>query len=238
MTNPDKGKILVVDDDVEIRDLLATHLNKNGYDVDTAGDGEQMFAIYQEGQHNLVILDVMLPGDDGFTLCQRLRKKSDVPVIMLTASSDETDRVIGLEIGADDYIAKPFSPRELLARIKALLRRVRYNQRQQPRFLNFADWQLDITTRQLTHHDGEVLELSGADFNLLSLFLNHPNEVLDRDTISDTIRGREASPFDRSIDVQISRLRQRLRDSGKQPKLIKTIRGSGYLLAAEVSNEG
>ncbi|RCU49274.1 response regulator transcription factor [Corallincola luteus] len=237
MTAPDKGRILVVDDDLEIRDLLAAHLSKNGYDVDTVGDGIEMFNTYQEGHHHLVILDVMLPGDDGFTLCQRLRKQSDVPVIMLTASSDETDRVIGLEIGADDYIAKPFSPRELLARIKALLRRVRYTQRQQPRLLNFANWQLDITTRQVTHLDGEVLELSGADFNLLQLFLKHPNEVLDRDTISDTIRGREASPFDRSIDVQISRLRQRLRDSGKQPKLIKTIRGSGYVLAAEVAYE-
>lgn len=235
-----KGHILIVDDDAEIRDLLAVHLDKSGYQVSSAADGVQMFAhLQQHSDIDLVILDIMLPGDDGFTLCQKLRQQSGVPVIMLTASADETDRVIGLEIGADDYIGKPFSPRELMARIKALLRRARMNQQgnRDPRYASFGEWRLDMLSRELQHQDGEQLELSGADYNLLTLFVKHANEVLDRDTISDALRGREASPFDRSIDVQVSRLRQRLRDSGKHPKLIKTLRGSGYLLASDVHYE-
>lgn len=235
-----KGYILVVDDDAEIRDLLSAHLVKAGYQVCEAADGVEMFAqLQQHADIALVILDIMLPGDDGFTLCQKLRQQSPVPVIMLTASSDETDRVIGLEIGADDYIGKPFSPRELLARIKALLRRANMNQQgaREARYALFGDWRLDMLSRVLYHQDGEQMELAGADYNLLTLFVRHPNEVMDRDMISDALRGREASPFDRSIDVQVSRLRQRLRDSGKHPKLIKTLRGSGYLLAADVSYE-
>ncbi len=239
MTSPSKGWILVVDDDLEIRDLLAEHLNRAGYRVSTAENGNDLFRQFDELM-DLVILDVMMPGDDGFSVCQKLRQRSNVPVIMLTASSDEADRVIGLELGADDYVAKPFSPRELIARIKALLRRTRDftpATTEQSRFLRFGDWRLDTLTRQLFDNGGLQIELSGADFNLLMLFLEHPNQVLDRDTISDTTRGRGSSPFDRSIDVQISRLRQRLGDGGKHPSLIKTIRGQGYLLASEVIHE-
>ncbi|MCM2680558.1 response regulator transcription factor [Echinimonas agarilytica] len=234
-----KGHILVVDDDAEIRDLLSTLLSRAGYQISGAEDGVEMFKVFYQAQVDLIILDINLPGDDGFSLCQQLRQRSDVPVIMLTASSDDMDQVIGLEIGADDYIAKPFNPRQLQARIKALLRRVRISQTEtkpkQSRYIDFSGWRLDTVNRELVHNEHGHLELSGADFNLMQLFLEHANEVLDRDAISDALRGREASPLDRSIDVQVSRLRQRLMDNGKHPKLIKTIRGSGYILTSEIS---
>ncbi|RJG47467.1 response regulator [Motilimonas pumila] len=230
-------QILIVDDDQEIRQLLQQYLSKSGFDVLTAEDGVAMHQILEQHAPDLIILDVMMPGDDGFTLCQHIRRDSNVPIIMLTASSDETDRVIGLEIGADDYIAKPFSPRELLARIKALLRRAQFSSTSSSRFMRFGQWRLDTLQRSLTDQHGETSELSGADYNLLMLFLQHPNQILDRDAISDATRGREALPLERGIDVQLSRLRQRLGDNGKNPKLIKTIRGAGYVLIAEVSYE-
>jgi DNA-binding response OmpR family regulator len=189
-----------------------------------------------EGPVDLIVLDVMLPGDDGFTLCRAIREHSQVPIIMLTASSDETDRVVGLELGADDYLAKPFSARELQARIKALLRRARFARDENPRFVRFDRWRLDTLAHELVDTDGARTPLSGADFALLQLFLNHPNQVLDRDTISDVTRGRESLPLDRVVDVAVSRLRQRLGDQGRQPKLIKTVRGQGYLLTATVSH--
>jgi DNA-binding response OmpR family regulator len=231
-------QILIVDDDTEIRELLQEYLAKAGFAVTTAAEGVAMFQCLTQMTPDLIILDIMMPGDDGFTLCQKLRRDSNVPIIMLTASSDETDRVIGLEIGADDYIAKPFSPRELLARIKALLRRAQFSASSGSRYLHFANWRLDTLKRNLINQDNEALELSGADYNLLMLFLQHPNQILDRDTISDATRGREALPLERGIDVQLSRLRQRLGDNGKSPKLIKTIRGAGYVLIAEVKHEG
>ena len=237
MTDTSKGHILVVDDDAEIRDLLSTLISRSGYEVSGAEDGTQMFELFSNAHIDLVILDINLPGDDGFTLCQKLRQTSDVPVIMLTANSDVMDQIIGLEIGADDYIAKPFNPRQLQARIKALLRRVKLSQGETKsnRYIRFGEWRFDTVNRELHHPDFEVQSLSGADFSLLNLFLENPNQVLDRDTISDALRGREASPLDRSLDVQISRLRQRLHDNGKQPKLIKTIRGQGYIMATEVT---
>ncbi len=234
MSNP--KQILIVDDDQEIRELLDEYLTKTGFAVITAHDGLEMAVILEEHNPDLIILDIMLPGDDGFSLCQKIRRDSTVPIIMLTASSDETDRVIGLEIGADDYIAKPFSPRELQARIKALLRRSQYSASTGSRFIRFAHWKLDTLKRFLISEQGETLELSGADYTLLMLFLEHPNQILDRDAISDATRGREALPMERGIDVQVSRLRQRLGDSGKSPKLIKTIRGAGYVLIAEVKH--
>jgi len=240
MNQSSQKKVLVVDDDREIRELLDEYLTKVGFEVITAADGTNIDLIINEQQPDLVILDIMLPGDDGFTLCQKIRRYSAVPLIMLTASSDETDRVIGLEMGADDYIAKPFSPRELQARIKALLRRSQITTQTQQtaaRYICFDRWRLDTLTRKLIDADGEAQELSGSDYTLLNLFLLHPNSILDRDTISDVTRGREALPLDRSIDVQISRLRQRLGDSGKNPRLIKTIRGSGYVLSCEVRYE-
>ena len=235
-----KGKqILIVDDDQEIRELLQEYLVRAGFDVLVAANGTDMYQHLQNEYPDLIILDIMMPGDDGFQLCQQVRRNSQIPIIMLTAASDEADRVIGLELGADDYIAKPFSPRELLARIKALLRRAEFRQPEKEggRRIRFAEWTLDTLSQHLTHEDGSKLDLTGSDFILLSLFLQNPGQALDRDSMSDATRGRETLPMERGIDVQISRLRQKLGDNGKNPRIIKTIRGSGYMLIAEVSYE-
>ena len=235
-----KGKqILIVDDDQEIRELLQEYLVRAGFDVLVAANGTDMYQHLQNEYPDLIILDIMMPGDDGFQLCQQVRRNSQIPIIMLTAASDEADRVIGLELGADDYIAKPFSPRELLARIKALLRRAEFRQPEKEggRRIRFAEWTLDTLSQHLTHEDGSKLDLTGSDFILLSLFLQNPGQALDRDSISDATRGRETLPMERGIDVQISRLRQKLGDTGKNSRIIKTIRGSGYMLIAEVSYE-
>jgi DNA-binding response OmpR family regulator len=231
-----KASILVVDDDLAIRELLHEHLSRVGYDVMTAAEGNGMRQRLAQSRVDLIVLDVMMPGDDGFTLCREIREHSQVPIIMLTASSDETDRVVGLEIGADDYLAKPFSARELQARVKALLRRSSFTRTNNPRFVRFDRWRLDTLAHELISEQGIATPLSGADFSLLQLFLSHPNEVLGRDTISDLTRGREFMPLDRIVDVAISRLRQRLEDQGRNPKLIKTVRGVGYLLAATVTH--
>ncbi|HEY9120489.1 MAG TPA: response regulator transcription factor [Marinobacter sp.] len=230
-----KASILVVDDDLAIRELLQEHLSRVGYDVRTAAEGDDMRQQLSQSRVDLIVLDIMMPGDDGFTLCREIREHSQVPIIMLTASSDETDRVVGLEIGADDYLAKPFSARELQARVKALLRRSSFTRTDNPRFVRFDRWQLDTLAHELISDQGRATPLSGADFALLQLFLAHPNEVLDRDTISGVTRGRESMPLDRVVDVAVSRLRQRLGDQGRNPRLIKTVRGAGYLLAATVT---
>jgi two-component system OmpR family response regulator len=233
--------ILLVDDDEEIRDLLHTYLSRAGFQVRTVGDGAAFRQAMGEVAADLVILDVMLPDEDGFSLCRWVREHqrlAHVPIIMLTASSDEADRVIGLELGADDYLGKPFSPRELQARIKALLRRVGFAQERgagEAQVLAFDEWRLDMVSHRLFHIDGEEVILSGADFALLKLFLDHPQQILDRDTIANATRGREVMPLERIVDMAVSRLRQRLRDTGKAPRLIRTVRGSGYLLAAQVS---
>lgn len=233
-----KKQILVVDDDVEIKELLSEYLTQAGFSVLTAGEGKEMQRILSSNNPDLIVLDIMMPGDDGFTLCQKIRRTSQVPIIMLTANSDEADRIVGLEIGADDYMAKPFSPRELLARVKALLRRSSYTKPTQERYYIFAHWKLDTLTRQLIHNEnGSATELSGSEFNMLKLFVDNPNQVLDRDALSDATRGRESLPLERGIDIQLSRLRQKLGDNSKSPKLIKTIRGSGYVLITEVSYE-
>jgi len=237
VSQPGKS-ILLVDDDQEIRELLQTYLSRAGFQVRTVGDGAGFRLALQEQPADLVILDVMLPDEDGFSLCRWVREHqrlAQMPVIMLTASSDEADRVIGLELGADDYLGKPFSPRELLARIKALLRRAQFAQeRPAGDVLAFDDWRLDLVSHRLHHLDGEEVFLSGADFALLKLFLDHPMQILDRDTIGNATRGREVMPLERIVDMAVSRLRQRLRDTGKAPRLIRTVRGSGYLLAAQV----
>ncbi len=228
--------ILVVDDDQEIRELLDEYLSKMGFTVSTVNDGEQMRNYIAEHHYpDLILLDVMLPGEDGFSLCQHIRKESNVPIIMLTAVSDEADQIVGLEIGADDYIAKPFSPRQLMARIKALLRRTHLDEQAKSTAITFGDWRLDTLSHVAYHSDKkQKIELSGSDFALLMLFLSRPNEVLDRDTISFEIKGREALPFERGIDVQLSRLRQRLGDTGREHKYIKTMRGNGYIFTAPV----
>ncbi|MDE2361004.1 MAG: response regulator [Betaproteobacteria bacterium] len=234
--------ILIVDDDAEIRNLLSQYLHKNGLRVTAVRDGRAMWQALDAGRVDLIVLDLMLPGDDGLTLCRDLRAKSfDVPVIMLTARGEETDRIVGLEMGADDYLAKPFSARELLARIKVVLRRARslpHNLRpDNARRLRFADWLLDTVHRQLVSAAGVVTPLSGAEYRLLRIFLAHPNRVLNRDQLVDLTQGREADPLDRSIDVQVSRLRHRLGDDPREPRLIKTVRGEGYVLSVPVSAE-
>ncbi len=250
---PNQHRILVVDDDQDIRELLEEYLTKSGYHVSTVKDGESLReSIERHGYPSLILLDVMLPGEDGFALCQQVRRQSNVPIIMLTAVSDETDQIIGLEIGADDYIAKPFNPRQLVARIKAVLRRSQLSEEPPesasvnhplakhllPKHIVFGDWRLDTLAHRICHLEHNVShELTGSDFSLLMLFLSRPNEVLDRDTISCATRGREALPFERGIDVQLSRLRQRLGDSGKYPQYIKTLRGNGYILAVPVNYE-
>lgn len=230
--------ILIVDDDVEIRNLLRAYFEKNGYRISLAADGRGLWAAFSVGQPDLVVLDLMLPGDDGFTLCRELRARSNVPVIMLTARGDETDRIVGLELGADDYLAKPFNARELLARVKSVLRRVRSlpeNLRPtQVKGFHFAGWALDIATRNLTSPTGVVIALSGTEFRLLHTFLSHPNRVLTRDQLMDLMLSRDAAPFDRAIDVQVSRLRHRLGEDAREPAIIKTVRSQGYVFAAHV----
>ncbi|PVZ11233.1 MULTISPECIES: response regulator [unclassified Pseudomonas] len=230
--------ILLVDDDQDIRELLQTYLGRAGFTVQAAADGERFRSSYDASLPDLVILDVMLPDEDGFSLCRWVRqhpRQPHVPIIMLTASSDEADRIVGLELGADDYLGKPFSPRELQARIKALLRRAQFGQERSGDVLSFEDWRLDTVSHRLFHADGEEVLLSGADFALLKLFLDHPQQILDRDTIGNATRGREPMPLDRIVDMAVSRLRQRLRDTEKPPRLIRTVRGSGYVLAAQVA---
>jgi len=182
------------------------------------------------------VLDVMLPGDDGFVLCRDLRARSNLPVIMLTARAEEIDRIIGLEMGADDYLAKPFNPRELLARVKSILRRTRAlpPSRAAAHRVRFAGWVLDLAARHLVAPDGLFVALSAAEFRLLSVFVEHPNRVLDRNQLMDLTVGRESTPLDRSIDVQVSRLRTRLGDDAREPRIIKTVRNEGYVLAAVV----
>lgn len=236
MATPDR--ILIVDDDPEIRRLLADYLAKNGFDAYTARDGREMREALERHAIDFVVLDLNLPDADGLALCRKLRVDSDLPVLMLTARGEETDRIIGIEMGADDYLVKPFSPRELLARIKSILRRTRTVPRNlRPeihRCLAFSGWTLDTATRVLKAPDGVVIPLSGGEYRLLRLLLEHPNRVLHRDQLTELIHGREAEPYDRAVDVQVSRLRRRLRDERAEPQLIRTVRGEGYVLATDV----
>jgi two-component system OmpR family response regulator len=233
--------ILVVDDDNEIRTLLAEYLDANGFHTHTATNGADMKKTLQEAQIDLIVLDLTLPGEDGLTLCRNLRAQSDIPVIMLTARGEPVDRILGLEMGADDYLAKPFEPRELFARIRSVLRRT---QALPPnmgapdaRALQFSGWTLDTVARHLVSKDNVIVALSGAEFRLLKVFMDHPNRVLNRDQLLTLTQGRESDPFDRSIDLQISRLRQKMGDDARTPQIIKTIRNEGYVLAVTVTSE-
>ncbi len=230
--------ILIVDDDAEIRDLLSRFLKKNNLRVDTAADGRAMMRQLERGRFDLVVLDLMLPGEDGLSLCRRIRATSNQPIIMLTALGEETDRIVGLEMGADDYLAKPFNPRELLARIKAVLRRAGTGPGSAPesgdKHLNFEGWRLDVTKRELRSTDGVLHPLTAGEFDLLLAFAAHPRRVLSRDQLLDLTRRREAAPFDRSIDVQLSRLRRKIEPDLKEPSLIKTVRGGGYIFTCDV----
>ena len=232
-------QVLIVDDDKEIRDLLADFLGQYNYRISLARDGNEMRKKIAKDDIDLIILDVMMPGDDGLTLCREIRARSTVPIIMLTAAGEETDRIIGLEMGADDYIAKPFNPRELLARIKAILRRSNENghqiqQEQRISKRSFEGWRLDLATRALISPDGMEVSLSAGEYDLLVAFLENPQRVLSRDQLLDITKNRTAGPFDRSIDVQISRLRHKIEPEPKNPTLIKTVRGGGYLFTPVV----
>jgi two-component system, OmpR family, response regulator len=234
--------ILLVDDDAEIRSLLSEYLSREGFRVTAVADGRSMDEALEDNRFDLAVLDLMLPGEDGVSLCKRLRAKSILPVIMLTARGEEADRITGLEAGADDYLAKPFNPRELLARVHSVLRRARTLPEdvtpEQARRFQFSGWKLDTLTRQLVSPSSVVTPLSGAEYRLLSVFLHHAGEVLSRDQLTEMIRGRGSHmPFDRSIDVQVSRLRQRLGDDGRVPAFIRTVRGEGYLFAVPVEVE-
>jgi two-component system OmpR family response regulator len=239
MDRPDH--ILIVDDDAEIRTLLGRYLEKNGLRTTAVADGRAMWQALDRAAFDLIVLDLMLPGDDGLTLCRTLRTRSDIPVIMLTARGEETDRIVGLEMGADDYLPKPFSARELLARIKVILRRARSlppNLRpEQERDIRFGGWTLDTVQRQLVSPEGVVSPIGGAEYRLLRIFLGHPNRVLTRDQLMEMTQGREADALDRSIDVQVSRLRRRLGDGSRDAAMIKTVRGEGYVLSVPVAKE-
>jgi two-component system OmpR family response regulator len=228
-------RLLVVDDDPELRKLLHGYLGSQGFDVVAVEDGEAMRRALAGSSFELVILDLMLPGEDGLALCRELRARSRIPILMLTARGDELDRIVGLEMGADDYLPKPFHPRELLARIRSILRRVQeLGAERAARELHFAGWTLDIGMRHLLGADGVAVPLSTGEFRLLQALAENANRVLSRDRLMDVLSGREAGPFDRSVDVMISRLRRRLNDDAREPQLIKTVRNEGYVLAAKV----
>ncbi|ALG70209.1 chemotaxis protein CheY [Azospirillum thiophilum] len=238
--------LLVVDDDREIRSLVAQFLTRHGFRVTGVRDGAEMMRTLDGARVDLIVLDLMLPGEDGLSLCRRLRaapQTAQTPVIMLTAMGEETDRIVGLEMGADDYLAKPFSPRELLARIKAVLRRVSAPPvagapAAAGTVLRFEGWSLDVTRRELRSSDGVLVQLSAGEYDLLVAFVEHPQRVLTRDQLLDLARGRSAVPFDRSIDVQVSRLRRKIEPDPAEPTLIKTVRGGGYLFTPSVSGGG
>ena len=233
--------ILVVDDDREIRELVSSYLKKNGLRASVAADGRQMRSFLDGNAVDLIVLDVMMPGDDGLVLCRELRagKHKATPVLMLTARDDEMDRIIGLEMGADDYLSKPFAARELLARIKAILRRTRMlppnlQISEAGLLLTFGDWRLDTVSRHLLDREGTAVALSGAEYRLLRVFIDHPQRVLNRDQLLNLTQGRDAELFDRSIDLLVSRVRQRLGDDAREPVYIKTVRAEGYVFSVPV----
>jgi two-component system OmpR family response regulator len=230
--------ILVIDDDREIRDLLGRFLERSRVRVTLARDGKEARRAWPLGNYQLVVLDLMLPGESGLDVARWLRTQSDIPIVMLTAMGEETDRIIGLELGADDYVPKPFNPRELLARIRAVLRRTsdRPEKKVEPaaKTVRFSGWTLEPTRRRLLNPEGVEVPLTGGEYDLLVALVERANRVLTRDMLLDLLRGRQAGPFDRAIDVAISRLRRKLEDDGRHAQLIKTVRGGGYVLAVDI----
>jgi len=234
--------IAVVEDDPEIRSLVSGLLAREGYEVMACNGAEELNRAVERRRIDLVILDLMLAGEDGLSICRRLRAGPDaIPILMVTAKGDDLDRIIGLEIGADDYLPKPFNPRELIARAKAILRRTRDVHRvpasRPSEVYRFAGWSLNAASRALSGPDGQPVELTGGEFDLLMVLLTHPQRVLNRDQLLDWTRGRNAVPFDRTIDVQLSRLRRKLGDLSRPPAMIKTVRGGGYLFSPAVERE-
>ena len=230
----DGAKLLVVDDDPELRELITAYLSKQGYDIVAVGDGRAMDHAFAAGGVDLVLLDLMLPGEDGLDIAKRLKQTTDVPIIIVSAQGEEIDRIVGLEVGADDYIGKPFNPRELLARVRAVLRRVRGSGTVGPlaRIVEFGDFRLDLNAHSLSR-DGTTVPLTSGEFDLLGILVRHPNQVLDRDRILDLLTGAERSPFDRSIDVRITRLRSKIEPDPSSPVFIRTIWGKGYMFCPD-----
>lgn len=234
-----KPRILVVDDDQQICDLLEEFLGKHGYQVFTAHDGVRMRRVLKEKTVDLIILDVMMPGEDGITLCRQIRESLTTPIIILSAMGDETDRIVGLKMGADDYLPKPFNPKELLARIEALLRRTHGALskgpalKQMPKY-KFLNWVLDCNKRHLIAPDGLTVPLSASEYGLLLTFIKHPQRILSRDQLLDLTKDKEGTPFDRAIDVQVGRLRKKIEHDVKNPRIIITVRGGGYEFTPKV----
>ena len=238
MPSPPRQKILVVDDDLRLRDLLKRYLTEQGFAVDTVPDGTAMDRQMQRMSYDLVVLDLMLPGEDGLAICRRLRASAnDIPVVMLTAKGDDVDRILGLEMGADDYLAKPFNPRELVARINAVLRRQRAPEMPgapaaEERVVDFGPYSLNLATRSLSR-DGENVPLTTGEFSLLKALASHPREPMSRDKLMELARGREHESYDRSIDVQVSRLRRLLGEDPQSPRYIQTVWGFGYVFVPD-----
>ena len=235
------SSLLIVDDDLEVLALLKKFFVQHGYSVEVATEGASLWAALERQVPDLIIFDLMLPGENGLTLCQRLRQQHAVPVIMLTAMGELSDRVVGLEMGADDYLSKPFDARELLARVRAVLRRAGESRPvvgEVPRpLIRFADWQLDLTRRELRSPDQVMIPLSAGEFDLLLVFVEHPQRILSREQLLDLARGQAHDAFDRSIDVQVSRLRRKLEFDTKRPAMIRTVRNGGYLFTPSVTRQ-
>ena len=236
MTEGAPTRVLLVDDEPSLREPLAEYLARQGFVVRQAEDAAKARSALLEETPDLVLLDIMMPGEDGLSLCRHLSETKHLPVIMLTAKGEAMDRIVGLEIGADDYVAKPFEPRELVARIRSVLRRSSKTApaTDEDALYEFDGWKLDPLKRKLTDPQGTVVPVSSAEFRLLVAFLNHPRQVLDRDRLLDMVQGREAHLFDRAVDNQVSRLRRKMEDDSRDPKLIQTVWGGGYRLAADV----
>jgi two-component system OmpR family response regulator len=236
MTEGAPTRLLLVDDEPSLREPLAEYLTRQGFVVRQAEDAAKARSALLEETPDLVLLDIMMPGEDGLSLCRHLSESKNLPVIMLTAKNEATDRIVGLEIGADDYVAKPFEPRELVARIRSVLRRAAKASpaTDEDALYEFDGWKLDPLKRKLTDPEGTVVPISSAEFRLLVAFLSHPRQVLDRDRLLDMVQGREAHLFDRAVDNQVSRLRRKMEDDSRDPKLIQTVWGGGYRLAADV----
>ncbi|MFJ4247611.1 response regulator [Pseudomonas sp. DTU12.3] len=233
------SRLLFVDDDVEVLSLLKKFFVQHAYEVDVAPDGVAMWAAIAQQRPDTIILDVMLPGEGGLSLCQKIRAQMGIPIIMLTAMAELSDRIVGLELGADDYLTKPFAPRELLARVRALQRRAGEqpsppSERPRP-VIAFAGWHLDITCRELRSPEQVMIPLSAGEFDLLVVFLDHPQRILTREQLIDLTHGEGHDAFDRSIDVQVSRLRRKIEPDSKRPDLIRTVRNGGYMFTAKVS---
>ena len=229
-------RLLLVDDEASLREPLADYLSRQGFVVLQAEDAAKARSLLLEETPDLVLLDIMMPGEDGLSLCRHLTETKHLPVILLTAKGEAMDRIVGLEIGADDYVAKPFEPRELVARIRSVLRRFAKTApaSDEDSLYAFDGWKLDPLKRKLTDPEGTVVPISSAEFRLLVAFLTHPRQVLDRDRLLDMVQGREAHLFDRAVDNQVSRLRRKIEADSRDPKLIQTVWGGGYRLAADV----